>query len=211
MPQWHYLRSNPHCAISAQVLDHMKRSGRAGELVSAAYFQSVLYFALSLPDGRVTAVICPLDRSGEFGRFTTGYCAFDENELPEQFPSSWARCPDQVIAALTPTTNVVASAWRTRCVSYRAALSRLGRITKGSLLRLQRPLEIDGLNCRLLQCEDARKNLYAVLDAKRTHPVHLSRDTIAEHGGVCAEATEAADVLGSGFEQLEIFVRRKTA
>ena len=210
MPQWHYLRATPHCAITAQILDHMRKRGCSDEFVAAAFYQSVIYFALADGRGRVSAVICPLDRSGEFGRFTTGYCAFDENALPESYPASWARCPDQIIASLTPAASLGAKTWRERCVTYRNAMSRLGRISKGAVVRLQRPVEVDGVRCRLLQCEDARKNLYAVLDSEGISPIHLSRDAIAESGGALVSTEAALEILESGFDQMQLFARRKS-
>jgi len=69
-------------------------------LVFAPHTTSVLYFALTGNDGATGALICPLDRSGEYGRHTTGYCALPESQLPATYPSSWARCPDPVLAAL---------------------------------------------------------------------------------------------------------------
>lgn len=100
MPQWHYLRSTPHRSLAAQILDHLRARGTQGELIAAAYYQAILYYALKGSDGATAAVICPLDRSGKFGRYCTGYCAFRETQLPATYPSVWARCPDQILAVL---------------------------------------------------------------------------------------------------------------
>jgi hypothetical protein len=78
--------------------------------------------------GEVFAMVV-LQQRGRNGRY--GYKAMDETVGPFYYD-----CPERILAALTPTENVVANEWRAKCRAQNERIATRPTVTAGTTIRL---------------------------------------------------------------------------
>jgi len=86
--------------------------------------------------GEVFAMVV-LQQRGRGGAY--GYKAMDETVGPYYYD-----CPERILAALSPTENVVANEWRAKCREHAVRVAAAKRIVAGTVIRFPEPWTVDG-------------------------------------------------------------------
>jgi hypothetical protein len=101
----------------------------------------------------VTAIVCLIHRVK--AHFNFGYKDMDETMQPYYY-----NCPKEVLALLTPTTNMNAQVWRNECANNNAQKVLTKALKKGDVVEFDTPFNFKGYG---------KAAIFTVLDIKKSH------------------------------------------
>lgn len=181
--RWRYVNWRRDKSLHTIITEHLLRLPHATEVRAIRTFQAVTYAAVAFANNTTAGFVCPLDLSGEYGRYRIGFAVVEETVLGAEAPDHWARAPAEVLGELSPTDSTIAGEWRDRCCAYLRARAALGALRKGVVVRLARGFPAGQYASLLLECTDGRSGHYRALDLPGHPPVAATREALIQHGG----------------------------
>lgn len=189
--RWQYMHWRRNQSLNTVIGAHLVHKPNVSTIEAIATHHGVTYAAVRMAGGAIDAWICPLDLSGEYGRFSVGFAMLPEVELANDVPDHWCRAPAEVLVILDKPSTADPTAWRARCHTYLRARRELGPLTKGAILRLAKPVAIGPRRAFWLQCLDGRAGRFRAIDLPDQPHANLSREAIIAHEG---RAVTQADI-----------------
>jgi len=191
--RWQYAHWRRDASLNTLIGQHLLKQPGIKSIEAIAAFQGVTYAATKLGSGRIQAWACPLDLSGQFGRYSVGFACLSENALPTDLPDCWCRMPATVFAVLDAATEADAQQWRDRCAAYLTNRGALGRLNPGVIVRLGKAVPAGAYKSMWLQCINGKAGLYRAIDLQTRPHVTLSREQIIAAEGATVTKESIAE------------------